>query len=53
MVQLDILEHFAEMLCSGLASNSTSVKCDTIHAITLMVTKFDMQKSEKFVTELT
>jgi hypothetical protein len=36
-------------MCSGLASNSTSVKTDTIHALTITLNKFDMQKNEKFV----
>lgn len=53
MVQLEIIEHFAEMLCSGLASNSTSAKTDTIHALTLTLCKFDMRVHEKFVLELT
>jgi hypothetical protein len=53
MIQLNIMEHFAEMVCSGLASNSTSVKTDTVYALTLTLAKFDIDQSEKFIIELT
>lgn len=47
MEQLDILEHFVEMVCAGLAGNSVQAKTDTVHALQLALEK--LPKSGKFV----
>lgn len=41
------------MVCSGLASNSITVKTDAIHALTLALKEVDIEKSEKFILDLT